>query len=449
MLAFPVLRPASSADRSRERQLLENLRRDRPVPPGISEEWQRLNPADWGLIRELLTARDGGWRAALVRWGRWSGLEVFRVTSADEDRAWVARMVGSWRAEAIPLAETLVEALRQSGTPAAQHAVEEALLTLGDSGVEALAKGLRGADPGSAQKYLGVISRLVVGYRDERIKAEVADAAAPWAGAANAAVAELSLRILLHCGEGGTGLAPALTALRHPAPEVRVAAADLVGARALDPVRCVPLLRGALRDTDVLVRVSAAVALGRFGSSAAESIPDLMDAATDRHDALSLAAIRSLGRMGSAAGPAIPALLSTLQRRTALLRSASAAALGNSDAASPEVIRGLARALEDPETDVRRQAAQSLGKLGPRALEGIDALIRILADSSESVRVAAADALGSIGPGARRALPFLQAARNNNQSVMNRPVLAAVARIEGAEPLSSGHTRLAPEDVAR
>ena len=75
------------------------------------------------------------------------------------------------------------------------------------------------------------------------------------------------------------------------------------------------------------------------------------------------------------------------------------------------------------------------------AAPAVPGLIEALRDPLESVRIGAAEALGAIGPAAVEAIPHLQAARNNNQSVMSWPVQEALARIRPVAPAAASLAR--------
>jgi HEAT repeat protein len=92
-------------------------------------------------------------------------------------------------------------------------------------------------------------------------------------------------------------------------------------------------------------------------------------------------------------------------------------------------VPALARALQDEDGYVRQNAAGAIGAFGTLGAAAVPALIRALKDPLESVQVCAVESLGQIGAMAEVAVPHLQATRNNNQSVMSRPVRVAMERI--------------------
>jgi HEAT repeat protein len=71
----------------------------------------------------------------------------------------------------------------------------------------------------------------------------------------------------------------------------------------------------------------------------------------------------------------------------------------------------------------------ALGQIGPAAPGVVDTLAEALSDPDDHVRHEAAKALGSMGKAARSALPALEAARGDENSVVDDAIEAAIERV--------------------
>lgn len=109
---------------------------------------------------------------------------------------------------------------------------------------------------------------------------------------------------------GAQGLPPLVGALDDPHPEVRAAAAGVLGSVESDPETILPALRKSLRDADTHVRIGSVVSLGGLGRLKPQAVlPELIAAVGDSNVAVRIYAADALGRLGSDARPAIPELL--------------------------------------------------------------------------------------------------------------------------------------------
>lgn len=163
-------------------------------------------------------------------------------------------------------------------------------------------------------------------------------------GARNAAAEALSRM-------GSASTAALIAHLRHPDPDQRKFAADILGQMGASVAQD-PLI-AALEDVDPNVRVAAAEALGQVGGAAAARA---LDRALGVDDALlRLAALESLIRLRSP--PPLPELLA-LAEQPALARAATRA-LGL--IAQPAALSALVRALGGSVRPVREAALAALG----------------------------------------------------------------------------------------
>jgi HEAT repeat protein len=251
-------------------------------------------------------------------------------------------------------------------------------------------------------------------------------------------------RVILatHLSTLGPAAAPALAqALKADTPEVRVAAARLLG----DGCGKVPpaehALRTALHDVDSRVAAAAAQALFLIRGESQEVMEALRTALASPHDGARLTAATTLRTMGAAAAPAAPALRRALHDANPKVREEVFTALaatrehardavpdmlarvrhepdesalvllleGLSELAAAgvetDIIRGpLTHLARDPREPVRAAAAHGLGLLTGREATTVPLLLDLLADPGPDVADAAADALKKLGPAGVSAL---------------------------------------------
>jgi HEAT repeat protein len=393
---------------------------------------------------ERLTARDHPVRLALLHLARTYPSMGLRVVSADAARQGAAEVLLSsvddqdmGRAPAeVPIARVLVEGLTVARHPEAVSAVRECLVHAGRPAVPALMTIARHRRTEvrrrTLETLLGVLDRTSLRRSEAQL---VRSVIAPLLEDADPEIARMTTAVIARLPKGADVIVPVLVRnlQRHRSASVRAASAVALGAIGRRADLSVAALDGALSDSDEPTRVAAAGALGRFAADASPAVPRLVRMARDGRVRVASAAIRALGKVGLAARDAAPVLLANLDSREPGLRSASVIALGRLGGEPDEVVPQLARALFDEDAYVRYNAARALTAYGPQAYPALPSLIKALSDPAESVRVCAAEALGAIGAAAMPAAEALRAARNNNQSVMTRPVVAALERIH-AEP---------------
>ena len=232
--------------------------------------------------------------------------------------------------------EGLIDHLERSDSAPVRRHAAESLGSLDDPGtraVDALSAAAAGDDdPGVRGTAVDALDRIGPGAV-ERFLLETADVEA--GDGAEWARAEAFAR-----------------ALSDPMPEVRMAAADLLGR--MDARGAVPTLVERLGDEDPRVRASAARACGRLGDPRA--VAELADRAGDPSSRVRRSAAAALGRIGT-----------------------------------DEVRDGLRTYLDDPAPDVRQAALDGIGEAGD--VGAIARVARALTDDHERVRRAAAFAL--------------------------------------------------------
>lgn len=241
-----------------------------------------------------------------------------------------------------------------------------------------------------------------------------------------------------------------VTALRHPAAEVRAAACFRLEAIA-DP-RTVEVLMSVLRNAreEPLVRNAAAGALETIGGPTvvkkliemmreakandwltvfslaalgATAFDPLLAVLSDPHAKGRAHAATALGLIGDRR--AVSTLLNALQDHDPILRSRAATALGR--IGDECAFESLVTALRDPKVHVRRDAMWALSELGDRRAVGL--MIRALRDPSRFIRQQAAECLGELG--SALALPELERlAAHEKQRRVKRAAWQAIDLLE-------------------
>ncbi len=245
-----------------------------------------------------------------------------------------------------------------------------------------------------------------------------------------------------------TAIEPMIEMLKHDDSEVRLAAADVLGAVAkpLDleiGLTAVPPLLDRLTNDDAwAVRRKAASALGGLAETALAggSVQPLIARLGDRRPEVRAAAANALGTLGDpvAAQPLADLLLTNRIGATAEIADALAR-LG------PPAIAPITPALKHPDIDVRLTATQTLASIGTEA--AVLPLGSALTDPEVKVRRAAADALRNLAD--PRVLPVLADALADPESAVYYAARDALARMGApavpilVERLSSADTRVA------
>jgi len=180
------------------------------------------------------------------------------------------------------------------------------------------------------------------------------------------------------------GLRGAIGDLRHPDPERRRRAAEVLGAA--DERAVYPLI-GALRDVSPAVQDAARRSLAAIGGEATAwmVLPLLREEAAVRN-----AALLVLEEIGAPAAGLLPPLFRDKDDDVRKFAADLAAAIGTCPV--PGALADLV--LSDPNPNVRAAAAKAVAALGYR--DGIPALVAALGDE-EWVRFSALEALGAMG----------------------------------------------------
>ncbi|MCC7359409.1 MAG: HEAT repeat domain-containing protein [Anaerolineales bacterium] len=329
-------------------------------------------------------------------------------------------------AEAAALADLLA--------PAAAHRREAALFLAAHPSPAACAALLAALGDPDPQAHEAVIHALAAQTAPERIERLVDILRGDQPGRRNAALSSL-IEI------GATRPADLTDALRHPAVEVRLHVAEVLGDLRHPAGAAALTERLADLREQANVRHAAAQALGKIGHQAA--LPVLVEAAEQAEFWVRYSAIEALGRLGDPR--AVPPLLGLL-RQDAWMRPATAQALGSIGAV--EAVPDLAAALEDAAEAVRAAAVEALLRIvvEPESGAGLPAeaqaeirrqvpvtpLRRELAAARAPTNAYAAYLLGWLA--APEALPDLVEALGQADTTLRHAAVEAVLRY-GAEAI--------------
>jgi HEAT repeat protein len=199
----------------------------------------------------------------------------------------------------------------------------------------------------------------------------------------------------------------------NPAQERFGAAAHVTKKGLFNPEKCdpagVPILIGALSDTEPMVREIAAQGLGYLGD--VRACPPLAKALRDTDVHVRRRAAAALVTLpAKSIQPSIEeAALKDPDVRVRRFAVEALGWIGDDSVSEP-----LARAAADRAAEVRRYAAMQLGRLaptlskGPHSLTAMDALVKLFKDSDEDVRWAAVQAVAALHD--KRAAQYLVAA---------------------------------------
>ncbi len=222
---------------------------------------------------------------------------------------------------------------------------------------------------------------------------------------------------------------PLITALNHPQPKVRRAAASALGK--LKNVSTMDALIVAVKDPDPDVAREAGDALAKIGQPA---VPHLLRILENERGYSQNIAAEALGIAGDPV--AIPALIEALKEKDSYLQITVAKALARFN--DPRVITPLIEALDESSTaaffyGVREEAEMSLIKMGSTAVQPlIDALNNRFGQS----RVFVAKMLGQI-PDPRSFEPLVSVLQDTNADVRKAAIysLAAIEKRRAIEPI--------------
>ncbi len=408
------------ADRAAAAQALGVLGVQEAVPTLeamlLDEDWGVRAAAGKALVslgRE--PAREPAWVPYFAATGAWDDLIAMGTQGIEgllheaQDRSWPRRVQA-------------MEALGRASGQAASDALKAGLDDPVPEVRVAAAKGLATAGADEAVELLA--SRL----GDEDAQPGIAEALSKF----GEAMVEVATRLLTD-GDAtparwaATSLgmarieAPGLVgALDHPAPEVRVAAAEALANGGLASDLVIDALEDSFqRDPDPMVRVAAARALGALG----EGAEVLWRYLGDQYGEVRRACVEALEAMGRPADPTLVAAGEAVAAR----RWAEVERYG--EVAVDLLLQALATpGLDRDSAEVRAGAALTLGRLGATA--AIPTLLeKTLRDQQPAARAAAAEALGMLR--AIEALPAIEALLEDLDPAVRRAAYRAVADISG------------------
>jgi HEAT repeat protein len=236
-----------------------------------------------------------------------------------------------------------------------------------------------------------------------------------------------------------------LKALKHPDPDVRYRAIDLLLRLGKVSRFAIPNLREALFDDNAFVRIKAAEALWQI----------------ERPKAVIL----------------LPTLITALKHRTPLVRVRAAAMLGQMKGEAAEAVPWLVRGLRDVELDVKLECISALGEIGPAASDAagpllnltkeddfflmepmvgaalgnlgkdvVPALVKALKETPAKKRVALF-ALGSIGADARESVPAVAARLKDVDAPIRGQAALALAKMGPAASDATADIEKALDDA--
>lgn len=402
-------------------------------------------------LRQSLTQRPAAWTALQTRLHHFSPSLVPHPRPIESSRTLALNVLQRLEGRASVYIPDLVQGFRITTLSDTREAIAQILRKLGTDGIAALSTLAMEPD------FAG--SEIAIRTLDESFAAlpDASEMRSHWTAIACARLLSADVNVILAATravarlglDGSPGIPQILQNLSHSSVAVRVASAEALARIGQRDPHSVPALIAALDDPSGDVRTAAAMALGRFGAEATAAVPRLEHVLVHDSIPVVLAALQTLGRIGPSASEAVPEIAERLgdDSAPALLKSAAATSLGRIARDTDHAIPALERAIRDPDAYVRCQAARALSAYGVQAAACLPALSEALFDPTEAVRIHAAEALGSMGPAALPAVPALIAARNNNQSVMSPPVVAALARIQGSTTAPSGAPEFSPNDL--
>lgn len=185
-----------------------------------------------------------------------------------------------------------------------------------------------------------------------------------------------------------------------------------------------------LGDADRKVRCAAAQALGRVGPAAPETAQALALALSDKEWQVRGAAIEALDRMGAAVRECQPALMEAMRDRNLSHAAARVLAkIAETDDAGKNPVALWSRRLEAEELPWRLVAAIALQRLGADASPALPPLRNALADKDPALREYAAEAIGTIGPRAAAAVPDLVRALKDDCEYVRQDAAVALGSI--------------------
>ena len=248
---------------------------------------------------------------------------------------------------------------------------------------------------------------------------------------------QLRFDLIYNLGEiGGTNeeIVPIiLGALRDTNGQIRAAANSAIrwGYLAEAANASTGALLGALKDSDEEVGSSAAHLLGMIMTENAEVIPSLINYLGDQDAEVRS---RAVGLLTKPVGErAAPRLIEVLDNTNSLVRGAAARILGTYGTVASAAVPKLAELVKEenePDAQVRYSAAEALWKIDHQSRALIPLRIAELKHEREGVRWDAASFLGECGPEAANALPDLaEMLRNDSRSRLRAKAATTLGHI--------------------
>jgi hypothetical protein len=158
----------------------------------------------------------------------------------------------------------------------------------------------------------------------------------------------------------------------------------------------VPAIIAALKDREPDVRAAAASMLGVVNPGPEGVVDALIEALADNSSQVPSSAVGSLGALGPAAAPALPELLKLARSGEDYQRTQVVQTIGQIGPDAASAIPELTKLLSDPSEGLCRAAAEALGGIGPAAMDTVPALIELLDSEEWTIAHAALGALEGI-----------------------------------------------------
>jgi HEAT repeat protein len=212
---------------------------------------------------------------------------------------------------------------------------------------------------------------------------------------------------------------------------ITYAAAEALGALAIEPYLALPALANALEAPNARLRWTAVMAIGQFGDRARSALPSLLKAINDSNFRVREEAANAIAQIApQKADAAIPEL-------TKLMNDPEITARADRAAVSLAKMGKLAMptfltALTNGAVHVRSRAAFHLQDLGTNALPAVPMLVKTLADEDWIPAQAACWTLGALRAEPELVVPALAKLVEGPKAGCRMPALVALGRF-GAE----------------
>jgi HEAT repeat protein len=297
-----------------------------------------------------------------------------------------------------------------------------------------------------------VIRALIHGLddADDGVRAAATEALATIGNAAVPALAEALATSNPRMEIGSARAIRLLSTHAHPPVAVLRQSMRFDGAQLLETPhleRVVAGLRQMVEAREVSVRKEALATLRCLGRGAEAAVPDLLTALRDEDREVRYGAAAALGRIGPAARRSVPALLEALAGKDEHLQAVAADTLGVLKVPEKEVIAPLAGSLSEKAAfNTRCAAARALGQFGPAAKAAVAPLIDLIqtiqrrkgegTEEGQRLCTVAAWALGEMAEGGKDAVPVLVELVRQDSPSRRPSLLAAVEALGKFGPAS-------------